>query len=119
MKKFLIVFALLLIILSGAYFAYTQYAYSEGVRAGMLVKFSKKGYIFKTYEGELNLGGVSQQNQTIMNNMWEFSVKDKSVAEKLMGKEGERVQLHYKEINKNFFFQGDTRYFVDSVSVIN
>jgi len=118
MKKAIIIISSILLLSLAGYIAYTQYAYSEGVRAGVLIKFSSKGYVFKTYEGELNLGGVSQQQNTIMNSIWEFSVKDAAAAKKLMGQEGKRMQLHYKEINKNFFFQGDTRYFVDSVKII-
>ncbi len=118
MKKAIFILLSILLLALAAYFAYTQYAYSEGVRAGVLIKFSKKGYVFKTYEGELNLGGVSQQQNTIMNSIWEFSVKNDATAKRLMGQEGKRMQLHYKEINKNFFFQGDTKYFVDSVKII-
>ncbi len=117
-KAVFIILSILLLGLAG-YFAYTQYAYSEGVRAGVLIKFSKIGYVFKTYEGELNLGGVTQARNTIMNSSWEFSVKDEETARKLMGQEGKRMQLHYKEINKNFFFQGQTKFFVDSVRIID
>ena len=100
------------------YFFYTQYTYSEGTRAGLLVKFSTKGYLFKTHEGELNLGGMNTGNGTIVNSLWAFSVKNESTAAKFEGLEGKRVQLHYNQIMKNFFWQGETAYFVDSVKVI-
>jgi hypothetical protein len=77
-----IIVAVLLLVLGG-YFAYTQYTYSEGTRAGILLKFSTKGYVFKTHEGQLNLGGVSAQNNTIINNFWDFSVKDAEIAKDL------------------------------------
>ena len=112
-----IVVAVLLLTLGG-YFAYTQYTYSEGTRAGILMKFSTKGYLFKTHEGQLNLGGVSAQNNTIINNFWDFSVKDETIAKELEGLEGKKVQLHYNQIMHQFFWQGETAYFVDEVKVI-
>ena len=83
-KKVLISFILLFVVVTvGAYF-YFNYTYSEGSRAGMLVKFSEKGYIFKTYEGDLNLGGINPlPGNTIANNIWKFSVKDDSIGELL------------------------------------
>ncbi len=112
-----IIVAVLLLALGG-YFAYTQYTYSEGTRAGILMKFSTKGYVFKTHEGQLNLGGVSAQNNTIINNFWDFSVKDNKIAKELEGLEGKKVQLHYNQIMHQFFWQGETPYFVDEVKVI-
>lgn len=118
-KKVLIFFILLFVVVTvGAYF-YFNYTYSEGSRAGMLVKFSEKGYIFKTYEGDLNLGGINPlPGNTIANNIWKFSVKDDSIGELLKSKEGQMLRLHYKEKVKNFPWQGDTKFFVDGVDVI-
>lgn len=118
-KKVLISFILLFVVVTvGAYF-YFNYTYSEGSRAGMLVKFSEKGYIFKTYEGDLNLGGINPlPGNTIANNIWKFSVKDDSIGELLKSKEGQMLRLHYKEKVKNFPWQGDTKFFVDGVDVI-
>jgi hypothetical protein len=101
----------------GTYF-YFNYTYSEGYRAGTLIKFSHKGFI-KTYEGELNLGGINPMpGNTIANNMWKFSVKEDSVAQKLMGMEGKILRLHYKEKVRSFFWQGETNYFVDKVEEV-
>jgi hypothetical protein len=96
-----------------------NYTYSEGNRAGVLVKFTKKGYVFKTYEGELNLGGVGNiPNTAQMNQSWDFSVKEQSIADTLMHLEGKKVSLHYRQIVKNMVWQGETDYFVDGVQVI-
>ncbi len=93
--------------------------YSEGNRAGVLMKFSKKGYVFKTYEGELNIGGVGNVSGTAqMNQVWLFSVKDQAVADTLMNMEGKKVALHHRQIIKNLLWQGETDYFVDGVKVI-
>jgi hypothetical protein len=70
-----------------------SWSYSEGERAGVLQKFSKKGWICKTYEGELALyvvGGVAPQ-------IWHFSTRDAAVAEQLFKAVGQQVQLHYTE----------------------
>jgi hypothetical protein len=68
---------LIVIIVLGAVSAWglTQFAYSEGERAGVVSKFSRKGYVFKTYEGELNVGAqgqVSNMNQ----NIWAFTLQN-------------------------------------------
>lgn len=119
-RKVLLFFVLLFIIsLAGLYF-YFNYTYSEGSRAGMLLKFSRKGYVFKTYEGELNLGGINPlPGNTLANNIWKFSVKDDSIAALLQQKEGQLLRLHYKEKIKNMPWQGDTKFFVDGVDAID
>lgn len=70
-----------------------SWAYSEGDRAGTLQKFSRKGWLCKTYEGELALyvvGGVAPQ-------IWYFSTRDASVAKGLAAAVGQKIQLHYTE----------------------
>jgi hypothetical protein len=70
-----------------------SWAYSEGERAGILQKFSKKGWICKTYEGELAqyvVGGVAPQ-------IWFFSTRDEKVAGQLSGAVGTQIRLHYTE----------------------
>jgi hypothetical protein len=57
-KLFLSIFLLIVLFVAG-FILYSNYTYSDGNRAGILIKFSKKGYIFKTHEGELNLGGIN------------------------------------------------------------
>lgn len=97
-----------------------SFTYSEGSRAGVIIKFSKKGYVFKTYEGDLNLGGIGNiPNTAQLNQIWEFSVKNQQVADTLMGLEGRKVSLHYKEKIKNLPWQGETKYFVDGVEVLS
>jgi hypothetical protein len=89
--------------------------FSEGDRAGNVIKFSKKGYIFKTWEGELVQRNFSTQADT-----WVFSVTDDAMATQLndaMAK-GERVSLHYCQKYYTFFWQGDTEYFIDKVVVV-
>ena len=91
-----------------------SWSYSEGERAGILQKFSRKGWICKTYEGELAMSIVPGVTPTI----WDFSVRDDAVVTQINEALGKRVVLHYKEhrgIPTNCF--GDTNYFVHSVRV--
>jgi hypothetical protein len=90
-----------------------NWSYSEGERAGVLQKFSRKGWLCKTYEGELALyvvAGVAPQ-------IWNFTVRDAQVADQMRSLVGEKVQLHYTEhkgVPTSCF--GDTGYFVDSIT---
>lgn len=109
----LLVVLLVLVALPAAWtFFSLSWAYSEGERAGVLQKFSRKGYVCKTDEGELAMyivAGVAPQ-------IWEFTVRDPAVAADLYHYVGRRVQLHYSEhkgIPSSCF--GDTSYFVDRV----
>jgi hypothetical protein len=91
-------------------------AYSEGTRSGVLTKISKKGFVFKTYEGELNIGGISEGDGTIMpRTVFKFSVTDPRVYYDLEKLQGHKVVVHYKQVIKNFFWQGETDYFVNQV----
>jgi hypothetical protein len=92
-----------------------RWSYSDGERAGILQKFSRKGWVCKTYEGELAMSIVPGVTPTI----WEFSVRDERVAPRLSQAIGRRVVLHYTEhpgIPTSCF--GHTAYFVDSVAVV-
>jgi hypothetical protein len=91
-----------------------NWSYSDGDRSGYLQKFSRRGWICKTYEGELAMSTVPGTAPVI----WEFSVGDKEVAEKIAGLLGKKVILHYREypyIPTDCF--GATDYFVDAVTV--
>lgn len=90
-----------------------SWSYSDGERAGVLQKFSRKGWICKTYEGEVAqyvVAGVSPQ-------IWQFSVRDAAVAARLNKVVGHRVQLHYTEhrgVPSSCF--AETSYFVDRIT---
>jgi hypothetical protein len=118
--KWLIIILLILIVVGAIILASFNFTYSEGNRAGIITKFSKKGYVFKTYEGELNVGGLSNiPNVAQANQLWEFSVKEQAIADTLMHLEGRKVSLHYRQISKNMPWQGDTPYFVDGVQLVS
>lgn len=97
-----------------------SWTYSEGTRAGQLIKISKKGVVFKTNEGELNMGGlrVGDTNDGLEGNLWRFSILDEDVLDQLQELEGKRVKLSYKERYKSMPWQGETNYFIYAVEAI-
>jgi len=92
--RFLVIAVVLALVLAAGWTWFSlSWAYSEGERAGVLQKFSKKGWICKTYEGELAqyvVGGVAPQ-------IWYFSTRDEKLAQQLSAAVGEQVRLHYTE----------------------
>jgi hypothetical protein len=121
MKKFLIWGILLLIIVLGImiYWKYS-FTYSEGYRAGLLQKFSHRGNLFKTYEGEMILSSIqSTRNVPLAAEKFFFSVSDERISTKLEGLEGNMVVVHYQQKNGTLPWRGETPYLVDSVRVVN
>ena len=119
MKKFSIYFFLIIVLVLGS-FIYWKYSftYSEGYRAGLLQKFSLKGNVFKTYEGEMILSSVqSNTNVAIASEKFFFSVTDKNIALQLEKVQGESIVIHYREKNGTLPWKGENKYFVDSVRV--
>lgn len=120
-KKRVIISLLFIIVLFVAYVFICGMSYSSGTRTGIVIKLSQKGYIFKTYEGELNLGGISEGDGTIMpTRIWKFSVKrnNDSIYDIITKTEGKHVRLYYKEVMKNFFWQSETPYLIEKVEVV-
>lgn len=109
----------ILAILAGAGFLiFANINYSVGSRAGELIKISEKGVVFKTYEGQLSLGGLTMTNSrqdANIGNVWEFSVTDKAVFEKMDKLRGKKVILTYKEKYRALPWRGDTKYLVTEV----
>jgi len=108
---------IVLLILIAVVYTYgtLSYKYSEGERAGLLQKFSSKGWVCKTYEGELALYVVAG----IQPEIWHFSVRDPAVAAQMAKAVGQRVQLHYSEhpgVPTSCF--GESAYFVDRINSI-
>jgi hypothetical protein len=93
-----------------------HWSYSEGERAGFMQKLSKKGWICKSWEGELSLvalPGAAPEK-------FLFTVRDDAVAAKINQQVGQRVALTYEEhrgLPTSCF--GDTAYFVTEVKLVN
>jgi len=90
-------------------------SYSEGERAGYVQKISKKGWVCKTWEGELAMStfpGTAPQ-------IFTFSVRDDAVAEKIENAAGQRVALRYQQhkfVPSRCF--AETEYFITSVRAL-
>lgn len=107
----------IVLIVSIGYFKY-GFTYSKGYRAGLLQKFSEKGLVFKTYEGEMILSSVqSNANVAIASEKFLFSVADDLVARQMEQIQGKHVVVHYKEKNGALPWIGESYYIVDSVRV--
>jgi hypothetical protein len=117
MKKVLIWGAAILVVVLSIMVYWNYFStYSEGNRSGILQKFSKKGNIFKTYEGELIMSSIaSTGNTTIASEKFFFSVKDESVAKVLFNLEGKHVTLHYTQKRGHLPWNGETDYYVNSI----
>lgn len=110
-KKILFYGILILVLFIASYFTFIYYVpYSEGVRSGELIKISSKGYVIKTWEGEISQGISGAQ-------IFSFSIMDNKpeVIEKLKNLQGQYVKVEYIERYRTFFWWGDTRYFITNV----
>jgi hypothetical protein len=117
MKKFFTIFLLVAVVLSAIWFAWHFYwVFGEGVKAGQLNNFTKKGYVFKTYEGKLIQAGFQGgQPGSVQSNEFRFSVVNESVAGKLMSNSGKEFELHYKEYMGALPWRGTSVFVVDSI----
>ncbi len=124
MRKFFWLLALFIVGFAIYAAAIVYYPYSEGTRTGVLQKLSHKGYVIKTWEGELQMRGImTPQDGAAMNlggNIWSFSVgrNEDAVIQALQAAEakGTRVTLHYTQYSRQFDWRGETVYFVDKVT---
>ncbi|ACM21884.1 hypothetical protein Geob_3543 [Geotalea daltonii FRC-32] len=107
-----------MLLLIGCFFAYTWFAltwsYSSGERAGYIQKFSRKGWLCKTWEGELSMvpvpGAVPEK--------FLFSVREEAVAQKITSSMGKRVSLVYEQhkgVPTSCF--GESEYYVTAVKI--
>lgn len=111
MKKILVIIVITVFVIASLWYAFLYFAtYSEGYRSGELIKFSSKGYVVKTWEGEISQGISGAQ-------IFSFSVMDSNedVVQKLNEYQGKYVKVRYEEKYGTFFFWGDTTYFITEV----
>ena len=113
MGKVLLGFILAIVLGFAAFTWFTlNWSYSDGERAGLLQKFSRRGWICKTYEGEMVLATVA----TVNAEKFLFTVSNADIAKQLSADIGQHVTVHYEQrkwIPTSCF--GDTEYFVTSV----
>jgi hypothetical protein len=103
-----------LVVILGIYTWFTlTWSYSEGTRAGYLQKFSKKGWLCKTWEGEILLSSMPGA----IPERFTFTVRDDSLVQKLQSTMGQRVEISYQQhkgVPTTCF--GETEYYVSSVN---
>ena len=107
-------FLVALVLFLGYVWIALNWSYSNGERAGYLQKFSSKGWVCKTWEGELLMTTVPG----VIPEKFEFSVRDPAIAGQLMAAAGKRVVVSYaqhKSIPSSCF--GDSQYFVERVQI--
>ena len=122
-KKILFKLSLIVVVLLIAVFLFFNFAnFSSGYRAGVPIKVSRKGVLFKTWEGQLNIGGLTNSDQGAIPTTWEFSIDSDNVEVREKIEEaitkGKRVKLSYEEKFVKFFWKGDTKYFAKEVEIL-
>jgi hypothetical protein len=115
-KRFLIPVLIVLTLVVGYFAVVLHWSYSSGERAGWVQKLSNKGWICKTWEGELALvsipGGPVEK--------FAFTVTDDDVVSKINQVIGKRVALHYEEkVGLPTSCFGETRHYVTGVHVVD
>jgi hypothetical protein len=95
-------------------FTVLHWSYSEGERAGYLQKLSRKGWLCKTWEGELLLSSMPGA----IPERFAFTVRDENVVKQLQSAMGQRVQLSYSQhVGLPTSCFGETGYFVEKAAV--
>ena len=116
-SKLGVLVALLLIaaLVTGYFWATWKWSYASGERAGWVQKFSRKGWICKTWEGELAM--VSMPGS--LTEKFAFTVWDDSIGEQINKLMGRRVALHYEQkVGLPTSCFGETRYYVTKVTLV-
>jgi hypothetical protein len=111
-RLLLTLLAIVVLLAAGWIWVALNWSYSDGERAGYVQKLSRKGWLCKTWEGEIAMvtmpGAIPDK--------FEFSVRDDAVAQRINELSGRRVVLHYRQykfIPSSCF--GETEYFIEAV----
>jgi hypothetical protein len=116
MKKLVALLVFVAVVIGAAWISFAA-DYSDGYRVGQVIKLSRSGYVFKTWEGTLDFGFL-QQDPTLgtATRLWDFSVRDgddavrKDIDEAIAV--NAKVKLFYHEKYFRWSFFGDTKHFV-------
>ena len=114
--RILLALVAVLVLIVGGFGLYVwgalKISYSSGERSGFVQKLSKKGWVCKTWEGEMAMVTMPGTAPEIFN----FSVRNDAVAEKINRSMGKRVALSYEQhkgVPTKCF--GETEYFITDV----
>ncbi|MBV9891193.1 MAG: hypothetical protein JO090_09955 [Rhizobacter sp.] len=115
MRAFIVGIVVLAALVAGYFAVVLHWSYSTGERAGWVQKFSNKGWLCKTWEGELAL--VSLPGTSV--EKFQFTVRDDAVAAQVNKVMGQRVSLHYEQkVGLPTSCFGETRYYVTGVTAM-
>jgi hypothetical protein len=113
-KRIVVALMVLALLLAGWFYVALNWSFSTGERAGWIQKLSHKGWLCKTWEGEVAL--VSLPGSATVEK-FQFTVRDDAVAAELTKVMGKRVTLHYEEkVGLPTTCFGETRHFVTRVT---
>ncbi len=113
MRAFFVGIVVLAALVAGYFAVVLHWSYSTGERAGWVQKFSNKGWLCKTWEGELAL--VSLPGTSV--EKFQFTVRDDGVAAQINKVMGQRVSLHYEQkVGLPTSCFGETRYYVTGLT---
>jgi hypothetical protein len=111
----IIIFAIILILAGMGYWRY-YFVFSEGVKAGTLNYFEKKGYVFKTWEGRIVQEGFQSPTAgALQSNEFRFSANNDEIAKQLERASGRFVELRYKEYLNPLPWRGASSFIVIEV----
>ena len=99
--------AILFVVVSVYVYWYYYRPYSDGLREGVLQKFSRRGNVFKTYEGEMILLGFRQRNGALNADYFYFSVDNRQLADSMEKSMGKVVRLHYVQYKRSLPWRGE------------
>jgi hypothetical protein len=105
------IFVVILVLAAVGYWRY-YFVFSEGVKAGTLNYFEKKGYVFKTWEGRIVQEGFQSPTAgALQSNEFRFSAKSDEIAMQLERASGKFVELRYKEFLKPSTMEGSIKFY--------
>lgn len=115
LKRVVLTLLVLALLTTGYFYFVLNWSYSSGERAGWIQKLSNKGWVCKTWEGELALVSIPGSSTV---EKFQFTVADDAVAAELTQVMGKRVTLHYEEkVGLPTSCFGETRHYVTKVAV--
>ena len=114
LRRFLLALVVLILLMVAYFYAALHWSYSSGERAGWIQKLSDKGWICKTWEGEIALVSIPGTSSV---EKFQFTVRDPEVAASLTRVMGKRVNVHYEQkVGLPTSCFGETRYYVTGVT---
>ena len=105
-----------------------NWEYSHGTRIGVINKYSNKGMVWKTYEGEMALEGIVSTGNSVGANLWDFSldsearhgenIQDLNSKLETYAREGTKVRITYKQMMSTWPWRSESSYLVQDVEPV-